>query len=141
MVFEIRRDLAHHLLFPRFLLGVIFLSFRPVGLFLTQVPQMDLTIVHSSCELIDVWQVLDALDEIIDEPRGVFGPVLDILFLLLIFRNFLLLAPTWPGLTILIRLIVRIAWLLLIVFREEEIDVPSDEEIDFSWGYGCHNTG
>ena len=85
---------------------------------------MDLTIVDSRCQLVDIGQVLDALDEIINEPRGVLGPVLDILFLLLIFRNFLLLAPTWPGLTILIRLIVRIAWLLLVVFGEEEIDVP-----------------
>ena len=112
MVFEIRLNLVLHIFLRRLLLGVGG-RLWPIDLFLTKIPQVDLTIIYTRCQLVDIWQILDTLDEIVDEPRGVFGPVFDILFLLLSSGHFFLLTATWPR-SILVGLVIRIVRLLLI---------------------------
>ena len=90
---------------------------------------MDFAIVDSRRELVDVGQVSDALDEVIDEPRRVLGPVRDVFLLLLIPRNFLLLPPigTSHDRGILVGLIVRIAELRFVIEGKEELDVPCED--------------
>ena len=90
---------------------------------------MDLAIVDSCRQLIDVGQVRDALDKVIYEPRRVLGPVCDVLLLQLIFRELLLLPPvgTSHDRSILIGLIVWIAWLRFVIEGEEEFNVPGED--------------
>ena len=90
---------------------------------------MNLAIVDSSRQLVDVGQVRDALDEIIDEPRSMLGPVSDVFLLLLVSSNFLLLSPvgTSHDRSILIGLIVWITNLWLIIKGKEELNIPSED--------------
>ena len=99
-------------------------SIAAVRLFLTQIPQLNLTVVVARCQLIDVRQVCDALDIVINEPGCVLRSVRNILFALLITGNFLL-AATWAlHRSLLVWHKVWIAWLQLVIEREEELYVP-----------------
>ena len=55
---------------------------------------MDLAVVDSSSELVDIGEVLQAEDKVIDEPGCMLCPVSDVLLSLLVSGDFLL-APTW----------------------------------------------
>ena len=59
---------------------------------LSEIPEVDLAIVDSSSQLVDVGQILQTLDEVIHEPGRVLGPVSDVLLTLIISGNFLLAA-------------------------------------------------
>lgn len=134
MVLEVRLNLVLHGLLRSAFFRIVahVLVFRVgavVDLLLAQVPQVDLAIVDSSGQLVDVRQVLQALDEIVDEPRSVLCPVRDVFFLLLIAGHLLLLSSIGARdhRRVLIRLVVRVADLRLVVEREEELDIPSED--------------
>ena len=90
---------------------------------------MNLAIVDSSRQLIDVRQVSDALDKVIDEPRRVLGPVCDVFLLQLVFSKLLLFPSIGPGhdRSILIGLIIWVAWLRLVIKGEEKLNIPGED--------------
>lgn len=71
---------------------VIFELFRSHGskvyLFLPQVPKLDSSMIITCGKLIYIGQVLHAKHKIVEEPRGVFTNVGDILFLLFVLYEF-----------------------------------------------------
>ena len=97
-----------------------------ISLLGTQVPQVNLTVIITSCQLINIGQVTDALDVIIDKPGRVFSPVRDVLLSLLVSSN-LLLATTWPLLPVLIGNVFRVTELKLVVARKELLYVPGKD--------------
>ena len=60
--------------------GVVSASVRL--LLLAQVIQMNFAIVDTSSQLVDIWQVLEALNEVIDEPGRLLSSILDVLLAL-----------------------------------------------------------
>ena len=120
MVLEVRLYLIFHRLLCLFFFRVHTIALRiatvpTVHLFLAEVPKVDFAIVDTGRQLVNIWQVLQALNEIVYEPWSMLGSIGDVLLALLFTSNFLLLETAWaPGL-ILIRHIIRITWLCLVV--------------------------
>ena len=99
-----------------------------IYLFLPQIPQLDLTIVVSSCQLVDVRQVRHAEDEVIDKPGRILTNVCDILFLLLVLHQ--LLAVTLASLLVLVR-VARVSGLWIEFSREYHLHIPAvDNALD-----------
>ena len=124
MVLEVVLNLVLHLLLESLLLGSHVTSLSLVvtlvlHLLLAQIPEMDLAVVVTSGELVDVGQVLEALDEVVDEPRSVLGPVSDVLFAQLVTSHLLLAASRALHGPVLIGLVIGVTGLGLVVEREE----------------------
>ena len=100
---------------------------RTVDLFLTQIPKVDFTVVDTCSKLVDVWKILKALDEVIDEPWSMLSPIRDVLLALLVTGHLLLFATARArhGL-ILVGSVVRVANLRLVIKGEEKFNVPSE---------------
>lgn len=96
-----------------------------INLLLAQIPEVNLAIIDTSSQLVDIRQILQALYKVVHEPWRVLRPVSDILFLLLV-SSLLLLDPAgaWQGWTVLIRHVVGVTDLGLVVEGEEQLDVP-----------------
>jgi len=134
VVLEVGLDLGLHPLLFSLFLGVDLCArgsskriLIALDLFLAKVPKVNLSVVVTSGQLVNIWQVLEALDEVVNEPGGVLGSVGDVFLTLLVPCHLLLLAPTWTlhrgG--VLTGCIFRVTWLWLVVEREEKLDVPS----------------
>lgn len=114
MVLEIRLNLRFHSLLRSLLLGVsrsvrAVAALSTIDWFLAEVPEVNFTVINTSSQLVNIWEVLKALDEVIHEPRCVLGSICDILLALLIPGNFLLFAATGTcDLLVLIRHEVRV---------------------------------
>ena len=147
MVLEIRLYVVFHIVLILFLLGgcsrdslhpriirtssslelvEICATIATIYLFLAQIPQVNLSIVDASGQLVDIGEVLEALDEVIDEPRSVLRSILDVLFSLLVPGDLLLLEPTWRHPLVLIRHVIIVTNLQLVVMLEEQIYVPGE---------------
>ena len=132
LVLEVVLNLVLHLLLESLFLGSHVTCLRLVvilvlHLLLAQIPEMDLAIVIASGQLVDIGQVLEALDEVVDEPRCVLGPVSDVLFAQLVTSHLLLAAGGALHGPVLIGLVIGITGLGLVVEREEQFDVPSED--------------
>lgn len=121
VIFEVRLDLRFLLLLGGFFFGsyVVYTAcVSTVSLFLvlSQVIQVNFAIVNSCCQLVDIWQKLNALDEVKDKPGGVLCAISNVLFPLLV-TSHLFVSTAWPShQRILVRHVVRISWLQLIVY-------------------------
>ena len=84
-----------------------------VNLFLAEVPQVDLAVVDTSGQLVDIGQVLETQDEVIDEPRGVLTAISDVFLALVVSGDLFLLATTRAHChrTVLVLFVVRISGL------------------------------
>ena len=65
-----------------------------VNLFLAEVPQVDLAVVNTRGQLVDIGQVLEAEDEVIDKPWCVLAAVSDVFLPLVVTGDLFLLATT-----------------------------------------------
>ena len=134
LILEVGLDLILHVLLRGLLFGIdhaacgIGARALVLDLLLAQVPEMDLAIVDARGQLVDIGQVLEALDEVIDEPGRVLRAIRDVLLSLLVSRHFLLF-PAIGALhrLVLIRHVVRISGLRLVIEREEELYVPCED--------------
>ena len=88
---------------------------------------MNLPVVVTRGQLVDIGQVRDALNVIVDEPWSVLRPVRDVLLPLLVASHFLLAAAGALHRPVLIRLEIRVTGLQLVVESKEEFDVPSED--------------
>jgi len=103
MIFKVGQDLAPHGflglgLFRSQVTNVsicIWISISCVYLFLTKIPQSNLSIIDTCCQLVDIGQILDTLNKIVSEPRRMLSSVRDIFFALLVTSNLLLFTSTW----------------------------------------------
>ena len=107
---------------------------RILHLFLAQVPQEDPSIVNARGQLVDIRQVLDALDEVVDEPGRVLGQVLLVVVVLGFIAMLRLLlvstgalheaaAGTQHAALVLVWLIVWITGFRLVI-QLQQVDVP-----------------
>ena len=133
LVLEVGLNLILHILLLRFFFGIHHATCRVgaraiIHLFLTQVPEVNFSIVDSSGQLVDIWQILETLDEIIDEPRGMLCTIGDVLFALLVSCDFLFFAAIWPlNCLVLIRNVVRVHRLRLVIEGKEQLNVPGED--------------
>lgn len=101
MVFKVCFDLAIHGFLGLSLFRMvtttttIWISISCVYLFLTKIPQMNLSIIDTCCQLVDIGQILEALNEIVNEPWRVLSSICDIFFALLVTSDLLLFTSTW----------------------------------------------
>ena len=65
-----------------------------VNLFLAEVPQVDLAVVNTSGQLVDIGQVLKTQDEVVDKPRSVLAAISDVFLALVVSGHLFLLATT-----------------------------------------------
>ena len=120
LILEVVLDLSLYLLLVVFFLcaqvGHLSPTLVASILFQAQVPQSNLAYVVTSGELVDVWEVAEALNIVVDEPRRMLRSISDILLALLV-TSYFFVATTRTTLhrTILIGYIVRVTNLKFVI--------------------------
>ena len=88
---------------------------------------MNFAIEDTCGKLVNIWQIKQALNKVVDEPRSVLHAICDILLSLLVTSHLLITTPWTCHHAVLVWYIVWISSLRFVVFREKELNIPGED--------------